>query len=113
MPGPVIVVEHGRNKAAREHPWSTMVRMASFPLILGKPVIRSMAICWNGRESSGVVMQYRGILGRCVRFYFVDTLHTRRHNQRPRLSSLSRPDVSGLVGGSRLFQGVLLWDDRG
>ena len=45
IPGPVIVVEHGRNKAAHEHPWSTMVRMASFPLIFGKLVIRSMAIC--------------------------------------------------------------------
>src|SRR5258707_3749678 len=70
IPGPVIVVEHGRNRAAREHPWSTMVRMASFPLILGKPVIRSMAICWNGRESSGAVIRYRGILGRCVRVLF-------------------------------------------
>src|SRR5216684_7418836 len=70
MPSPVIVVEHGRNRAAREHPWSTIVRMASFPLILGRPVIRSIAICWNGRESSRVVIWYKGILGRCVRFLF-------------------------------------------
>src|SRR5260370_10571409 len=68
IPGPVIIVEHGRNKAALEHPWSTMVRMASLPLMFGRPVIRSMAICWNGRESSGVVIQYKGILDRCVRF---------------------------------------------
>ena len=56
IPGPVIMVEQGRNRAALEHLWSMIVRMASFPLTFGRPVIRSMAICWNGRESSGVVM---------------------------------------------------------
>src|SRR5258707_9672863 len=70
IPGPVIVVEHGRNRAALEHLWSTMVRMASLPLMFGRPVIRSMVICWNGREFSGVVIWYRGVLGRWVRFLF-------------------------------------------
>ena len=70
IPSPVIMVEHRRNKAALEHPWSTIVRMASLPFIFGRPVIRSIAICWNGRESSGVVIQYKGVLGQCIRFLF-------------------------------------------
>ena len=45
IPGPVIVVEHGRNRAALEHPWSMIVRIASFPLMFGRPVIKSIAIC--------------------------------------------------------------------
>ena len=47
-PSLVIVVLQGRNIAAREHPWSTMVRMALCPLHSGNPVIRSMAIDWKG-----------------------------------------------------------------
>ncbi len=31
IPGPVMVSEHGRKMAVREHPWSTMVRMALYP----------------------------------------------------------------------------------
>ena len=45
IPGPVIMVEHGRNKAALEHPWSMIVRMVSLPCMFGRPVIRSIAIC--------------------------------------------------------------------
>jgi hypothetical protein len=48
MPAPVIVVVQGRNIAPREQPWSTIVKIASNPSLLGKPVIRSMAICENG-----------------------------------------------------------------
>ena len=31
IPGPVIVSLHGKNIAALEHPWSTMVRIALYP----------------------------------------------------------------------------------
>ena len=48
-PAPVIVVLQGRNIAAQEHPWSTMVRMALWLRLSGSPVIRSMATLWNGR----------------------------------------------------------------
>jgi hypothetical protein len=44
----VMVAEQGKKIAAREHPWSTMVNMASCPSLLGRPVMRSMAICENG-----------------------------------------------------------------
>ena len=47
-PGPVIVVWQGRKMAALEHPWSTIVRMASCPLRSGSPVMRSMATDWKG-----------------------------------------------------------------
>ena len=40
-----MVVEQGRNIAALEHPWSMIVRIASFPLHIGRPVIRSIATC--------------------------------------------------------------------
>jgi hypothetical protein len=48
MPGPVMSVEHSRNITTLEHPWLTIVRMASFPFWARRPVIRSIAICWNG-----------------------------------------------------------------
>ena len=48
MPAPVMVVEQGRKIAAREHPWSTMVSMASYPLLSGSLVIRPMAMWENG-----------------------------------------------------------------
>ena len=51
--GPVMVVWHGRNNAPLEHPWLTMVRMASKPLLFGSPVIRSIAIYWKGLASGG------------------------------------------------------------
>jgi hypothetical protein len=41
-PGPSIVFVHGMNLAALEHPWSTMVRMLSYPSDFGKSVMRSM-----------------------------------------------------------------------
>ena len=48
MPAPVIFVEQGRKMAAREHPWSTMVSMASYPSLSGSPVMRSMAMWEKG-----------------------------------------------------------------
>ena len=56
--------------ATLEHPWSTMVRIASFPLCFGKPVIRSMATCWNGRVFSLVVIWYKGVCFLWVRILF-------------------------------------------
>jgi hypothetical protein len=60
-PGPIIVVVQGRKMAAHKHPWSTMVRIASFPLCLERPVIRSIAICLKGSVPSFVVIQYSGV----------------------------------------------------
>ena len=60
IPSPVIFVVHGRNTAALEQPWSTMVRIASLPLCVGSSVIRSIATCWNGRASSVVLIQNGG-----------------------------------------------------
>jgi hypothetical protein len=48
VPAPVMVVEQGRKIAACEHLWLTMVSIALYPSLLGKPVIRSMAIWENG-----------------------------------------------------------------
>ena len=47
-PSPVIVVWQGRKMAALEHPWSTTVRIASYPLALGNWVMRSRATMLNG-----------------------------------------------------------------
>jgi hypothetical protein len=44
MPVPMMVVEQGRKIAACEHPWSTMVSMASCPLLSGNLVMRSMVM---------------------------------------------------------------------
>ena len=55
--GPVIVIEQGRKIAALEHPWSTIVRMASFSLCISSPVIRSIATLWKGRVPSSVVIR--------------------------------------------------------
>src|SRR5258708_16119915 len=56
IPSPVIVTEQGRNTALREHPWSTIVNIASWFRIGGRPVIRSIQICLNGSVSGSVVM---------------------------------------------------------
>jgi hypothetical protein len=54
IPGPVMVVLHGRNTAALEHPWSTIVSIMSFLCIDGSPMIRSMVTLWNGQAFSSV-----------------------------------------------------------
>jgi len=70
MPSPVIVVSHAKKIAACEHPWSTIMRIASFPWMDGSPVIRSMATCWNGHVLGSVGMQYRETLAQCIRILF-------------------------------------------
>src|SRR5580693_1311313 len=65
-----MVVEQGRNIVPWEHPWSTMVRIASCPSLLGSPVIRSIAMCENGLASMVEGMRKSGVLMRCVRFLF-------------------------------------------
>ena len=61
IPGLDMFVVQGRKIAALEHLWSTIVRMALKPHLLGSPVIRSMAMVWN-RSVFGVVgIQYIGV----------------------------------------------------
>jgi hypothetical protein len=45
------VVEHGKNIAPCEQPWSTIVNMASKPSLFGRPVIRSIAMWEKGLAS--------------------------------------------------------------
>jgi hypothetical protein len=63
---PMIVVLHGRNSAALVQPWSTMVKIVSYPLLGGSWVIKSMAITLNGTAVTGTGIQYSGVafLGR-------------------------------------------------
>ncbi len=56
IPGSIIVVAHGRKTAALEHSWFTIVRIMSFPLCFGRPVMRSIATCWKGSVFSSMVM---------------------------------------------------------
>ena len=60
IPGLEIFVVQGRKIAALEHPWSTIVRMVLKPHLLGSPVIRSIAMVWNGRVCGSVGIQYVG-----------------------------------------------------
>jgi len=64
------VVVQGRKIAPREQPWLTIVRIASYPLLLGSPVIRSMATCENGFASGSEGFLNRGVFKRCVKFLF-------------------------------------------
>jgi hypothetical protein len=57
IPVAPIVVMQGRKSAAQEQPWSAMVRIASYPLLLGSCVIRSIATCWKGFVAGGVGMR--------------------------------------------------------
>ena len=59
IPLPVMLAVYERNTVAFEQPWLTMVRIASFPLYIGRPVIRSIATCWNRRASSVVLIWNR------------------------------------------------------
>ena len=70
IPSPVMFVVHGRNTAALEHPWSTIVRIASFPLCVGRPVIRSIATHWNGRASLVVSIRNGGVFALWVWILF-------------------------------------------
>jgi hypothetical protein len=70
MPVLMMVVEQGRKIAAHEHPWSTIVSIASFPLLLGRPVMRSITMWENGLALMVDGMQNISGLMRCVRFLF-------------------------------------------
>ena len=70
MPSPVTFVVHGRNNAALVQPWSTIVRIASYPLLLGSWVIKSMAITSNGWASGGTSILYGGGVVQCVSVLF-------------------------------------------
>ena len=54
-----MVVAHGMKTAALEQPWSTIVSIASFLFIWGRPVIRSIAI-WEKGFMLGVVVIPKG-----------------------------------------------------
>ena len=55
-----MVLLQGRNFAAFEHPWSTMVSIASYLFDGGKSVMRSMEMYWNGPCSTWVSKWYSG-----------------------------------------------------
>ena len=59
-----MVVVHGRKIAPQEHLWSTMVRMASYPLLLGSPVIRSMATWEKGLALGSAGILNSGVFNR-------------------------------------------------
>ena len=67
-PGPSIVLWHGMNLAALEHPWSTMVRIESKPLDLGRSVMRSIDTYWKGPDVADTSNCWSGAfhLGRFV-----------------------------------------------
>ena len=65
-----MVFRQGRKIAAHEHPWLMMVSILLYPQLLGKLVIRSMAICVKGRALVGTFILYRGMQVQWVRFLF-------------------------------------------
>jgi len=54
-PGPSIVLLQGMNLAAFKHPWSTIISMLSKPSDLGRSVMRSMDMYWNGPSPAGTL----------------------------------------------------------
>ena len=52
-PSAVIVVMQGRNMVALVHPWSTMVSIASFPLLFGSWVMRFIETTSKGQVFGG------------------------------------------------------------
>ena len=65
-----MFVVQGRNKAALVQPWSTMVRIASCPWLLGSCVIRSIATTSNGWAVEGTSILYGGGVVQCVSVLF-------------------------------------------
>ncbi len=59
-PGPSIVLLQGINLAALEHPWSMIISMLSKPSDLGKSVIRTINMYWNGPSPAGTSKHCRG-----------------------------------------------------
>jgi hypothetical protein len=70
MLAPVMIVEQGRKIAPYEHPWSTIVSMASWLSLLGSLVIRSIAMWENGLALMVDGIRNIGVLMWCVRFLF-------------------------------------------
>jgi len=66
MPVLSIVFVHGMNLAALEQPWLMIVRMELKPCDLGRSVIRSIDMYWNGPSSTGVSKRCRGAFDRCT-----------------------------------------------
>jgi len=66
MSAPVTVSVIGRKIATLEHPWSTMVTIVLCPLVVGSPMIKSMATCRKGRPRSGTRILYSDVLGQWV-----------------------------------------------
>ena len=62
IPLPEMRVLQGRKTAAREQPWSTMVRIALCLVLSGSWVMRSIITTWNGSVSVGTGMRYSGVL---------------------------------------------------
>ena len=65
-----MVVEQGKNTAALVHPWSTIVKMALLPWLLGSWVIRSMATTWKGNGVGAAGIWNRGVSLQCMKFLF-------------------------------------------
>ena len=77
---PVIVLWQGRKSATCKHPWSINVKIASYPLLGGRSVIRSKASCSKGLASLVVMIWYIGTLGQWVTFLFCwQTVHPRMY----------------------------------
>ena len=70
IPSPVIVIQHGRNAVAWEHPWSTMVSIASWPLDCGSWVMRSITTVLKGHSVRSPGMRYKGVLFFVVHILF-------------------------------------------
>ena len=58
---PVLVVLHGTKRAAREHPWSTIVNTASYGPLFGNCVIRSMDMVVKGGAPTSTGILYKGV----------------------------------------------------
>ncbi len=56
----LIVLLQGINLAAFEHPWSMIMSMLSKPSDLGRSVIRSIDMYWNGPSPVGTSNRCRG-----------------------------------------------------
>ena len=56
MLGLEMVVVQGKKTAALEHLWSTIIKIALNPCLVGSPVIKSMVIVLNRSVSGSVGM---------------------------------------------------------
>jgi hypothetical protein len=65
-----MVIIQGRNMPPWEQPWSAIVRIALYPLLLKSLMIRSIATCENGLVFFRDMIWNNGVFGQCVRFLF-------------------------------------------